>query len=41
MLDTNIIISAGLFGGNRLSDYTLRIADEFNLVLSSAIISEL
>ena len=41
MLDTNIIISAGLFGGSRLAKWALRIADECNLVLSSAIISEL
>jgi putative PIN family toxin of toxin-antitoxin system len=41
MLDTNIIISAGLFGGGRLASTTLRIADEFTLVLSSAIINEL
>jgi len=41
MLDTNIIISAGIFGGGRLSEITLRIADDFNLVLSSAIIKEL
>ena len=41
MLDTNIIISAGVFGGGRLSEVALRIADEFNLVLSSAIIKEL
>ena len=41
MLDTNIIISAGVFGGGRLSELTLIIADKFNLVLSSAIIEEL
>ena len=41
MLDTNIIISAGVFGGGRLSETTLKIADQFNLVLSSAIIKEL
>ena len=41
MLDTNIIISAGVFGAGRLSELTLRIADEFNLVLSGAIIKEL
>jgi putative PIN family toxin of toxin-antitoxin system len=41
MLDTNIIISAGVFGGGRLSALTLKIADEFNIVLSSAIIKEL
>ena len=41
MLDTNIIISAGIFGGGRLSELTLIIADKFNLVLSSAIVEEL
>jgi putative PIN family toxin of toxin-antitoxin system len=41
MLDTNILISAGLFAGKRMSNLTLRIADECNLVLSSRIIDEL
>ncbi|GHT86697.1 hypothetical protein FACS18947_6720 [Bacteroidia bacterium] len=41
MLDTNIIISAGLFGGGRLTETILRIADDFNIVLSSEIIKEL
>jgi len=41
MLDTNIIISAGLFGSNRLSALTIKIADECNIVLSSKIIEEL
>ncbi|ATW24473.1 putative toxin-antitoxin system toxin component, PIN family [Candidatus Formimonas warabiya] len=41
MLDTNILISAGLFGGTHLSELTKRIADEFNIVLSSQIIEEL
>ena len=41
MLDTNIIISAGLFGGRHLSEITMKIAEEFNLVLSSVIIEEL
>ena len=41
MLDTNIVISAGIFGGGQLSELTLKIADKFNLVLSSAIIDEL
>ena len=41
MLDTNIIISAGLFGGRQLSETTMKIAGEFNLVLSSVIIEEL
>ena len=41
MLDTNIIISAGLFGGRQFSETTMRIAGEFNLILSSVIIEEL
>ena len=41
MLDTNIIISAGVFGGRRLAALTLLIADKFNLVISSAIIEEI
>ncbi|MDR1588913.1 MAG: putative toxin-antitoxin system toxin component, PIN family [Oscillospiraceae bacterium] len=41
MLDTNILISAGIFSGRRLSDQAVRIAEEFNLVLSSRIIDEL
>ena len=41
MLDTNILISAGLFGNTHLSELTKRIADEFNIVLSSQIIEEL
>ena len=41
LLDTNIIISAGVFGGGQLSELTLKIAEEFNLVLSSTIIKEL
>jgi putative PIN family toxin of toxin-antitoxin system len=41
MLDTNILISAGLFAGKRTSNLTLRIADEYSLVLSSRIIDEL
>jgi putative PIN family toxin of toxin-antitoxin system len=41
MLDTNIIISAGLFGGGQLSETTIKIAENFDLVLSSAIIEEL
>ena len=41
MLDTNIIISAGIFGGRQLSELTLIIADKFSLVLSSAIVEEL
>lgn len=41
MLDTNIIISAGVFGGAWTSDMTLRIADRYSIVLSSAIVKEL
>lgn len=41
MLDTNILISSGIFGSTRLAELTRRIADEFNLVLSSQIIEEL
>jgi len=41
MLDTNIIISAGIFGASHFSELTIKIADKFNIVLSSAIIEEL
>jgi len=41
MLDTNILISAGLFAGERFTDLTVRIAEEHNVVLSSRIIDEL
>ena len=41
MLDTNILISAGLFAGKRTSNITINIADEYHLVLSSRIIDEL
>lgn len=41
MLDTNILISAGLFGGTRLAELTQQIADDFTIVLSSQIIEEL
>ncbi len=41
MLDTNILISAGLFAGKHTSSLTLRIADEHSFVLSSRIIDEL
>lgn len=41
MLDTNILISAGIFGGTRLAELTQKIADDFNIVLSSQIIEEL
>jgi putative PIN family toxin of toxin-antitoxin system len=41
MLDTNILISSGIFSGERFSALTIRIADEFKIVLSSRIIDEL
>jgi putative PIN family toxin of toxin-antitoxin system len=41
MLDTNILLSAGVFSGERFSALTVRIADEFKIVLSSRIIDEL
>ncbi len=41
MLDTNILISAGLFPNSRLSSVVMDIADQHNLVLSSRIIEEL
>ncbi|MDR1193729.1 MAG: putative toxin-antitoxin system toxin component, PIN family [Peptococcaceae bacterium] len=41
MLDTNLLISAGVFVGKRASALTLRIADEYSIVLSSRIIDEL
>lgn len=41
MLDTNILISSVIFGSTGLAELTRRIADEFNLVLSSQIIEEL
>jgi predicted nucleic acid-binding protein len=41
MLDTNILVSAGLFAGKRTSSLTLRVADEYSVVLSSQIIDEL
>jgi putative PIN family toxin of toxin-antitoxin system len=39
--DTNILVSAGLFAGKRTSSITLRIADEYSVILSSRIIDEL
>ncbi|MCL2238749.1 MAG: putative toxin-antitoxin system toxin component, PIN family [Defluviitaleaceae bacterium] len=41
MLDTNIIVSTGVFGGAWSSDMTLKIADKYSIVLSSVIINEL
>ncbi len=41
MLDTNILISAGVFAGKRLTELTIQISDEHTVVLSSRIIDEL
>ena len=41
MLDTNILISAGLFKNSRLSVLTIKISNEFNIVLSSQFVEEL
>ncbi len=41
MLDTNVLLSAGLFEKLKLSTLTLRISNEFKIVLSSQIIEEL
>jgi len=41
MLDTNVLISAGVFAGKHLSEVTIKIADEHRVVLSSRIIDEL
>jgi putative PIN family toxin of toxin-antitoxin system len=41
MLDTNIIISAGIFGSERFSSLVIEIASEYSVVLSSRIIDEL
>jgi len=40
MLDTNILISAGIFSGSRLAELTKRIAVNFTIILSSQIIEE-
>lgn len=40
-LDTNLLISAGIFAGKHTTALTLRIAEEHTLVLSSRIIDEL
>ena len=40
-LDTNLLISAGIFARKRTTDLTLRIADEHNIILPSRIIDEL
>jgi len=41
MLDTNVLISAGIFPGKRTTDLTLRIANECTIVLSGQVIDEL
>jgi len=41
MLDTNILISAGLFPNSHLSKAVIRIAEEHQIMLSSIIIDEL
>ena len=41
MLDTNVLISAGVFAGKHLSEATIQIADAHRVVLSSRIIDEL
>jgi putative PIN family toxin of toxin-antitoxin system len=41
MLDTNILISAGIFAGARFSALAIKIADEHSVILSSRIIDEL
>jgi len=41
MLDTNLLISAGIFPNKHTTALTLRIADEHTIVLSSRIIDEL
>lgn len=41
MFDTNILISAVLFAGKRTSNLTIRIADEYTIVLSTQILDEL
>jgi len=41
MLDTNLLISAGIFTGKRTTELTLEIADKYTIVLSNRIIDEL
>jgi putative PIN family toxin of toxin-antitoxin system len=41
MLDTNVLITAGIFGSEYYSDVTAQIAEKHMLVLSSQIIDEL
>ena len=40
-LDTNLLISAGIFAGKRTTALTLQIADEHTLVLPNRILDEL
>ena len=40
-LDTNLLISAGIFASKRTTALTLQVADEHTIVLSSRIIDEL
>ena len=41
MLDTNILISAGLFPNSRLASLAVKISEDFQVILSSNIIDEL
>jgi putative PIN family toxin of toxin-antitoxin system len=41
MFDTNIIISAGLFGSSRLAMLAEQISNKYSIVISSQIIDEL
>jgi len=41
MLDSNVIISAGLFPGKYNTEITLKIAENYKIVLSTRIIDEL
>ena len=41
MFDTNILISAGVFAGKRLTKLAVQISDEHTVVLSSRIVDEL
>ena len=40
-LDTNLLISAGIFSGKRTTALTLQVADEHTIVLPTRIIDEL
>ncbi len=41
MFDTNILISAGVFAGKRLTKLAVQISDEHTVVLSSRIVDEM